>query len=614
MSFCAFSCGLLRWRKTPFGGVDEGARFFYNGVMMNSMQKLQIQANEFGPLCVGLDTDSAYIPQNIVRSIGSATEAVFLYNQGIIRGIKDLGVASCVKVQIAFYEALGLRGLEVYSRTLKLLRQEGILSIADIKRGDIASTAAAYAHSHLGAGGDFEADIVTLNPYMGRDTIEPFEKYFAEGKGAFALLCTSNKGAADIELKKSEGGTYICEAVAKIIESVNEKYLSASGDALSLGPLGAVVGATQVEVAAHFRKLCKDTFFLIPGFGAQGGDVATIKTLLSDAGGVVNSSRGILCAWQSDAELALKREEGTLTLMDITQSALKAATRARNILLGSENGGVTPRNKTAPDYALQSPLSGQSLQADTSLAAQNAQKAAGTSSLAQNLQNGGKAGASLFAQNGASDNPSSLIPNPQNDAGGYSSLAAFDAQKDNGTPLATSTLQNGEGVSSLDAKSADGESLPRVFAKPHVSFKKEKGGDGLVIRPKPSKKVVILKKPHDGATPKAKKPNPVATKPSEEKFYITPDGQKEKLLTKAELKGPRKPLSAKVLKEALLAVDKRFELEPGAPVFLSQLGLQLDKSGYDLSKKLLILIKERYSDLFITGKDERTGHPIVKLR
>lgn len=289
----------------------------------HNMQLLQELARERGPLCVGLDTDPSYIPENIVKKYNSAPEAVLAYNKAIVDRIVSDKSASCCKVQIAYYEAMGLEGMKVYADTLKYVRNSGLIAISDIKRGDIGATSSAYAKAHFA--GDFETDIITINPYMGFDTLVPFSEYAAPekgGKGAFVLLCTSNPGMTDIEHQKLAAGGLLLERVgdeiARIGASFAEQY-----PAQTCGALGAVVGATQEQDARYLREKYPDTFFLIPGYGAQGGKVIIAKTLLEKAGGVVNSSRGILCAWKKDEDLASKMENGTLTLEDIADSAAK---------------------------------------------------------------------------------------------------------------------------------------------------------------------------------------------------------------------------------------------------------------------------------------------------
>ncbi|MBR5402332.1 MAG: orotidine-5'-phosphate decarboxylase [Treponema sp.] len=289
------------------------------------MQVLQELAAKNGPLCVGLDTDPSYIPENIIKQYESAPAAVLAYNKEIINRVAADKTACCFKVQIAYYEAMGLEGLKVYAQTLKLVRESGLIAISDIKRGDIGATSQAYARAHFT--GDFETDIITINPYMGFDTLQPYTKYAEPGnggKGAFVLLCTSNPGMTDIEHQELKAGGLLLERVGDEIARIGNDFAQQYPDQ-TCGIFGAVVGATQVADARYLRDKYKDTFFLIPGYGAQGGDAAICKTLLEKAGGTVNSSRGILCAWKKNAELEGKIAAGTLTMDDITGAAAKAA-------------------------------------------------------------------------------------------------------------------------------------------------------------------------------------------------------------------------------------------------------------------------------------------------
>lgn len=297
------------------------------------MQELQELAAERGPLCVGLDTDPSYLPDSVIKAVGSAEEAVLAYNKEIIRRVASDKSACCCKVQIAYYEAMGLKGMKVYAETLKAVRNSGLIAISDIKRGDIAATADAYARAHFS--GDFETDIITINPYMGFDTLRPFTNYAAPdkgGKGAFVLLCTSNPGMTDIEHQELKSGGLLLEKVGNEIASINGEYKSNYAEQ-TCGPIGAVVGATQEKDARILRDKYPETFFLIPGYGAQGGAAKIAATLLDRCGGTVNSSRGILCAWKKDPELAEKREAGALSLADIADSAARNALFSKNDLL-----------------------------------------------------------------------------------------------------------------------------------------------------------------------------------------------------------------------------------------------------------------------------------------
>ena len=291
----------------------------------HNMQLLQELALKNGPLCVGLDTDPSYIPENVLKEFENPAQAVLAYNREIIKRVKADSSASCFKVQIAYYEAMGIEGLKVYAETLKIIKKSGLIAISDIKRGDIGATSDAYAKAHFT--GDFESDIITINPYMGFDTLKPFTKYASPdlgGKGAFVLLRTSNPGMVDIEQQELKAGGRVLDKVGCELENISKEYSSIWED-MTCSPVGAVVGCTEESDALALRNAYKDIFFLIPGYGAQGGAAKICKTLLKEAGGVVNSSRGILCAWKKDLDLTKKMEEGSLTLSDIADAAAKAS-------------------------------------------------------------------------------------------------------------------------------------------------------------------------------------------------------------------------------------------------------------------------------------------------
>ena len=290
------------------------------------MERLRELSKKNGPLCVGLDTDPSYIPESVLRQFGGKAEAVFAYNREIINRIADDKSACCCKVQIAYYEAMGVEGMSAYAKTLSAVRAAGLSVISDIKRGDIANTAEAYARAHFS--GDFEADIATVNPYMGFDTLSPFADFCKKGKGIFVLLRTSNPGAADIERRElKEGG-----AVFGIVGAELKRLAKECGqgcDAACCPPVGAVVGCTEESDARFLRDAYPELFFLIPGYGAQGGKARVAATLLGKAGGVVNSSRALLCAWKNDADLVRKADEGVITLSDMADAAARSALSAK---------------------------------------------------------------------------------------------------------------------------------------------------------------------------------------------------------------------------------------------------------------------------------------------
>jgi orotidine-5'-phosphate decarboxylase len=268
--------------------------------------------------------------------------ALLAYNLSIIDAIED--IVPAVKPQIAMYERYGLDGLRTYLATIEYARSRGLFVIGDVKRGDIASTAEAYA-SHISPvtlfGRTFELwneDAVTLNPSMGSDSVGPFLKVLeGHDRGIFLLVKTSNKGSADIQdvlvtpggqgdAENIDGGIAgagvlqipLYEHVAGLVSKWGEPYIGASG----YSKVGAVVGATHPEVGARLRGLMPHTFFLVPGYGAQGGTAADIQKFFDrdGRGCIVNSSRGIIAAWKNEDEGA----------RDIGEAARAAAIKMRD--------------------------------------------------------------------------------------------------------------------------------------------------------------------------------------------------------------------------------------------------------------------------------------------
>lgn len=241
-------------------------------------------------VCLGLDTDYDAIPERMKAHMLPG-EAMFRFNKEIIEHTHDL--VAVYKLQIAYYEALGLDGLRAYASTMRYLHGRNLLTIGDIKRGDIATTAKMYAKAHFE--GSFEADFITLNPYMGFDSIEPYLPYLESGKkGVFVLLRTSNPGAKDIEyLEHNQRPLYY--TIGDGLAQMGSSYVGKSG----YSSLGLVVGGTHSEEAVEIRQKYKNSFFLIPGYGAQGAKAEDIRNYLNDFnGGVVNSSRGIINHFQ----------------------------------------------------------------------------------------------------------------------------------------------------------------------------------------------------------------------------------------------------------------------------------------------------------------------------
>ena len=261
------------------------------------IDKLFDEVEKKGNVCVGLDTHMDYIPQEMKDEYGDISELMFQFNKKVIDCTYDL--VAIYKLQIAYYESYGIEGLLAYKKTAEYLRAIDALSIGDIKRGDISSTASMYAKAHFE--GDFETDFITLNPYMGFDSITPYLSYLESGeKGLFVLLRTSNPGAKDIEYLDVEGESLYYHIGDKL-EEMAKAYKGKCG----YSSLGAVVGGTHTDEAIEIRERYKDLYFLIPGYGAQGAGGQDVKLYLNNKnGGIINSSRGIIKAYMdySDGE------------------------------------------------------------------------------------------------------------------------------------------------------------------------------------------------------------------------------------------------------------------------------------------------------------------------
>lgn len=264
------------------------------------IDRLYDEVRKKGNVCVGLDTHLDYIPEEIKKKYQDVGEILFQFNKRIID--KTLDIVPIYKLQIAYYEAYGIKGLLGYKKTLEYIKDNNSISIGDIKRGDISSTAEMYGKAHFE--GDFEADFITLNPYMGFDSITPYLKYIESGnKGVFVLLRTSNPGAKDIQYLEVNSQLKIHNSqldhlyyhVGDKLNEMTSKYLGSCG----YSPIGAVVGGTHIDEAKKIRDRYNNMFFLIPGYGHQGGKGKDVALYLNNGnGGIVNSSRGIITAYR----------------------------------------------------------------------------------------------------------------------------------------------------------------------------------------------------------------------------------------------------------------------------------------------------------------------------
>jgi len=275
-----------------------------------SFTRLQEKINEFkNPAVVGLDPDLAHIPPEIMekhtKELGETLEAASLavveFNAGLIDALCD--IVPAVKPQSAFYEALGPYGILALSKTIDYARVNGMYVILDGKRNDIGSTAEAYSAAYLGTTkvGEtehvpFYADALTINAYLGSDGIKPFiENAVKYDRAMFALVKTSNPSAGELQ-DKMIGEDTVYTVVGDLISDMSRDTVNNFGYSC----VGAVVGATYPQELEFLRKRLKNTFFLVPGYGAQGGSAAEAAFAFDEHGhgAIVNSSRGIIAAWK----------------------------------------------------------------------------------------------------------------------------------------------------------------------------------------------------------------------------------------------------------------------------------------------------------------------------
>ena len=276
--------------------------------MINKLVE-QIQKKD-APVVVGLDPMLGYVPEHLTKkafeehgeTLEGAAEAIWQYNKGIVDAVYDLIPA--VKPQVAMYEQFGIPGMIAFKKTVDYCKEKGLVVIGDIKRGDIGSTSTAYAVGHLGkvtVGSKqyygFDEDFVTVNPYLGSDGVNPFiDVCKEEKKGIFVLVKTSNPSSGEFQDRLIDGRP-LYEYVG---EKVNEWGSQCMGDTYSY--VGCVVGATYPEMGKILRKIMPKAYILVPGYGAQGGKASDLAPYFNKdgLGAIVNSSRGIICAYKQD--------------------------------------------------------------------------------------------------------------------------------------------------------------------------------------------------------------------------------------------------------------------------------------------------------------------------
>ena len=278
-----------------------------------SIQTLVEKIKEKGnPTVAGLDARLEYIPQHISgrnmmlhgETLRAAAESVVAFNCGLIDALCD--IVPAVKPQAAYYELLGSYGAMALKETIDYAHAKGMYVIGDIKRNDIGATASSYAEAYLGKTrvGDTEiapygCDSVTVNGYLGTDGVEPFLKECrSREKSLFLLVKTSNPSSGELQDQKMESGKTVYETMGEFCEHWGESVMGKYG----YSGVGAVVGATYPAQLGEMREKAPHTFFLVPGYGAQGGKGADLVHFFNEdgLGAIINSSRGIIAAYQQE--------------------------------------------------------------------------------------------------------------------------------------------------------------------------------------------------------------------------------------------------------------------------------------------------------------------------
>ena len=226
-------------------------------------------------VCIGLDP------------VSEPADSLFEFNKKIIDATHDIAVA--FKPQIAYYEQYGAEGMIAFKKTIDYIHAKGVIAIDDSKRGDIGSTATAYAKGHFEG---FGADAMTINPYAGSDGLAPFLEYAGKGRGLFVWARSSNPSASELQDVTLKNGEPAYTAVANLVHKWGQPYIGTSG----YSAVGAVVGATYPEEAKKLRALMPSAFWLVPGYGAQGGTAEMVKDCFdaNGLGAIINSSRAII--------------------------------------------------------------------------------------------------------------------------------------------------------------------------------------------------------------------------------------------------------------------------------------------------------------------------------
>lgn len=272
-------------------------------------------------VCLGIDprpmAHPLTHPERFDDDPAKQAKAVVYYFQAIVEATADL--VACYKLQSAFFEALGIPGLIAMAQLIADIKARGLPVILDAKRGDIGSTAEAYADAYLSES-VFAVDALTVNPYLGSDSLQPFvDAAVAKGRGLFILVKTSNPGSADLQDLELKNGRKLYEHVAEMIQHLHP--LSTAPDSYS--PIGAVVGATHPEELGRLREHLPKRFLLVPGYGAQGGSAGDVAAAFDvrGSGAIVSSSRGLSYLSEGD-DFAQRSRQATLSMRDSLNEAI----------------------------------------------------------------------------------------------------------------------------------------------------------------------------------------------------------------------------------------------------------------------------------------------------
>ena len=264
------------------------------------------------PTVAGLDPRLEYLPKSLLDehfnqgiNLETAARAILEFNKKILDSIHDLVPA--VKLQIAYYEMYGLPGLSAFIETTRYAKERGLIVIGDVKRNDIGSTAQAYSNAYIGYTPlqeqlvqAFPVDIITINPYLGSDGIKPFiENCKRYNKGVFVLVKTSNPSSGEFQDIMTQEGSKVYQKVAQKVTQWGQELMGSYG----YSNVGAVVGATYPEQLTELRQIMPNTYFLVPGYGAQGGRARDILGGVDNRGlgSIINASRSIMCAYSDEA-------------------------------------------------------------------------------------------------------------------------------------------------------------------------------------------------------------------------------------------------------------------------------------------------------------------------